>query len=112
MQARILHMPPALGREFIFLEENKVPMVVQQYKDRLYLEHKVLEIEKKDAEAAAEECFDLTNNPGRQEERERRYGRGRSVSVGDIIEVHEDRPGGEPCRVSAYLCMSFGWKKL
>lgn len=51
---------------------------------------------------AAEEAFDLTNNPDRQDERERLYGRGRSVSVGDIVEVDGD----------AYLCESMGWSKL
>lgn len=50
-------------------------------------------------EAAAEELFDLTNNPSRQEERERVYGRGRSISVGDIVSV-EDQD---------YLCASEGW---
>ena len=49
---------------------------------------------------AAEEMFDLTNNPSRQDEREELYGNGRSVSVGDIVEVD----GVD------YLCSSFGWK--
>lgn len=53
-------------------------------------------------EAAAEEVFDLTNNPGRQASREQLYGRGRSVSVGDMIEVE-----GE-----FFLCASFGWKMV
>lgn len=51
-------------------------------------------------EAAAEELFDLTNNPSRQDERERCYGRGRSLSVGDIVNVD----GVD------YLCASFGWE--
>ena len=51
---------------------------------------------------AAEEAFDLTNNPGRQDERENKYGRGRSVSVGDIVLVDE----------AAYLCLSSGWELL
>jgi hypothetical protein len=51
-------------------------------------------------EAAAEEMFDLTNNPNRQEEREEVYGRGRSLSVGDIVSVD----GVD------YLCCSSGWK--
>ena len=53
-------------------------------------------------EAAAEEAFDLTNNPSRQEEREVKYGRGRSVSPGDVIEVDGVK----------YICMSIGWEKL
>lgn len=55
-----------------------------------------------EGEDAAEEAFDLTNNPSRQDEREQKYGRGRSVSVGDIVVVD----GVE------YLCASFGWTKL
>lgn len=35
----------------------------------------------------AEYIYDLTNNPSRQEEREDFYGRGRSVSIGDIVNV-------------------------
>lgn len=50
----------------------------------------------------AEEIFDLTNNPGRQAEREELYGRGRSVSVGDIINVD----GVD------LLCCSQGWLRL
>jgi hypothetical protein len=53
-------------------------------------------------EAVAEEVFDLTNNPGRQEEREELYGRGRSVSVGDIIDV-------DGC---LFLCAPMGWTEL
>ena len=55
-----------------------------------------------EGEAAAEEVFDLTNNPSRQEEREELYGRGRSVSVGDIVSVD----GRD------YLCASVGWQVL
>jgi hypothetical protein len=51
---------------------------------------------------AAEEAFDLTNNPSRQGEREQLYGRGRSVSVGDIVEVDGVN----------YLCASMGWEEL
>lgn len=53
-------------------------------------------------EAAAEEMFDLTNNPSRQEEREKLYGRGRSVSVGDVVTVD----GVD------HVCESFSWVKL
>ena len=53
-------------------------------------------------EEAAEEAFDLTNNPSREDERMRVYGRGQSVSVGDVVLVDDD----------VYLCMSCGWEKL
>lgn len=52
-----------------------------------------------EGEDVAEEVFDLTNNPGRQRDREYLYGRGRSVSVGDIVNVD----GVD------YLCASAGW---
>lgn len=51
-------------------------------------------------ETAAEEVFDLTNNPSRQDEREDIYGNGRSVSTGDIVRVD----GVD------YLCCSLGWE--
>jgi len=52
--------------------------------------------------AAAEEVFDITNNPSRQDEREQVYGKGRSVSVGDIVVVGDEM----------YLCKSIGWEVL
>lgn len=59
--------------------------------------------EARDGEAVAEELFDLTNNPDRELERERVYGRGRSLSVGDVVFVNSK---------DMYLCMSTGWAKL
>ena len=53
-----------------------------------------------EGESVAEEMFDLTNNPGRQAERVQLYGRGRSVSVGDIVETEG----------SFYLCCGTGWE--
>ncbi len=50
----------------------------------------------------AEEVFDLTNNPSRQEEREELYGRFRSVSVGDIVNVD----GAD------WLCCKQGWWRM
>lgn len=55
-----------------------------------------------DSEDAAEEVFDLTNNPSRQDERERVYGRGPSLSTGDIVVVGEEQ----------WICMSFGWAEV
>lgn len=55
-----------------------------------------------DSQDAAEEAFDLTNNPWRQEEREEKYGRGRSLSVGDIVVVGDEQ----------WLCSSFGWEEI
>lgn len=56
---------------------------------------------------AAEEAFDLTNNPSRQEEREFLYGKVRSISVGDIIEVSQRSE-----KTQYYLCDSFGWTQI
>lgn len=53
-------------------------------------------------EEAAEEMFDLSNNPSRQDERDQLWGRRRSLSVGDVVHVE-----GE-----SYLCLSMGWHKL
>lgn len=51
---------------------------------------------------AAEEVFDLINNPSRQEERLDRYGNGRSVSVGDIIKVDD----------KMFACLAIGWQEI
>jgi hypothetical protein len=56
----------------------------------------------KEGSDAAEEMFDLTNNPSRQAERVRVFESQRSVSVGDIVEVNG----------VAYLCASMGWTEL
>ena len=55
-----------------------------------------------EGEDVAEEVFDITNNPSRQDEREELYGKFRSVSVGDIVCVDGDD----------WLCCSQGWWKL
>ena len=55
-----------------------------------------------EGEAVAEEVFDLTNNPSRQAEREALYGRNRSVSVGDIVDVDG----------KMFLCAPSGWNEL
>lgn len=55
-----------------------------------------------DASALAEEMFDLSNNPSRDNERAKRWGRVRSLSVGDIVSVN----GVD------YLCASMGWKAI
>ena len=53
-------------------------------------------------EEAAEEAFDLTNNPMRRDQRAEVYGRQRSVSVGDIVTVDG----------TDYLCAPVGWLQL
>ena len=48
-------------------------------------------------EDAAEAVFELTNHPGLNGERQRKYGNGRSVSVGDMVEVDGVRWLCRPC---------------
>lgn len=55
-----------------------------------------------EGEDAAEDMFDLTNNPSRQEERQQKYGCRRSLSVGDVVQVGNDN----------YVCGEYGWVKL
>lgn len=52
--------------------------------------------------AAAEEVFDQSNNPSRGDDRMINYGNGRSLSMGDIVDVDGVK----------YLCDSFGWKVI
>lgn len=51
---------------------------------------------------ACEEIFDLTNNPSRQAERERKYGRWSSVSVADILSVDGIK----------FICLSIGYHEI
>lgn len=53
-------------------------------------------------EAAADECFDLSNNPMREVQRDFVWGQRRSLSVGDVV-----HSAGE-----SFLCLPFGWQKL
>jgi hypothetical protein len=55
-----------------------------------------------ECEDAAEYLFELANNPYRQAERDRTYGRGRSLSVGDVVQINGD----------LYLCRPTGWVVL
>lgn len=60
---------------------------------------------------AAEEVFDITNNPSREEESNDLYGCHRPVSVGDIVIVEEFQADGSFKEVS-YLCENIGWTAL
>lgn len=53
-------------------------------------------------ELAAEEMFDLSNNPGREQERAERWGDWRSLSVGDIVQVNDD----------CWVCGVIGWQRV
>jgi hypothetical protein len=58
-------------------------------------------------EEAAEEAFDLTNNPCREEEREDLYGCHRPVCVGDVVEVLNDDGS-----MQRFVCEGVGWSVL
>lgn len=81
----------------LFFVEDKLHMVKRELPR--YTQCKFFETDL-EGETAAEEAFDLTNNPYRQREREEKYGRGRSVSTGDVIEVDGVK----------YACMNIGWE--
>lgn len=53
-------------------------------------------------EGAADECFDLSNNPMREVQRSFVWGQRRSLSVGDVVHSEGD----------SFLCLPFGWQKL
>ena len=77
------------------------PQTLQVVKDNLqrYISYPPIVVVH-EGEEAAEEAFDLTNNPSRQEEREIKYGRGPSLSVGDVVCVDGVN----------YACLSMGWQ--
>lgn len=101
MQAVILLASTELMGE-MFGHSNKADLARTGLREGRYTSSDLIEVEAATPEDAAEELFDLTNNPSRQDEREQKYGRGRSMSVGDIALA-----GGE-----YWLCVSFGWEKL
>ena len=99
-QAIIKLAPVALLGEFLF-DRNQAETIARRNLAQ-YTSEGTLTFEDLEGEQVAEEVFDLTNNPCRQDERERLYGRGRSVSVGDVVAVD----GVD------YFCASTGWRQL
>ena len=87
--------------EFYF-QKDPTALAKQLMREGRYKVHGSMGVPGMEGEAVPEEVFDLTNNPGRQYEREDMYGRHRSVSVGDIVNVD----GAD------WLCCSMGWWKL
>jgi hypothetical protein len=91
--------PDEIMSDFYF---TKNPISIAKKNLPSYKEVAVIAIENVSGKNAADEMFDLTNNPGRQAEREKCYGRLRSISVGDIVNVDG----------TDYLCDKFGWIKV
>ncbi len=97
MKASIFLAPAHMMSEFYFKDSQVIAK--QLLVDNAYIAGPVIEVEAEDGEAAADQMFDLTNSPFRQEERVEKYGRGRSLSIGDIVEYDGQK----------FLCASFGW---
>ena len=94
---RILLAPANLTTSFYMNKDDVTKLVknnIEKYKIVGSMDMVV------DGERAAEEVFDITNNPDRRHEREIFYGRNRSISVGDVVSVDNVN----------YLCGSVGWK--
>ncbi len=96
MSKVIIKLAPTKLLAELYFAENKVKYAKAWLP--LYTQHYPITLTEAGIEAA-EEAFDLTNNPSREEDRNRFYGRHRSVSVGDVVEVDG----------TDYLCDSFGW---
>ena len=97
---RIMLVNPVHLSDFYFTKDS-VQLAKNLMENGDYVDMGTLSVDQK-GDAAAEEMFDLTNNPSRQEERKRLYGEHRSLSVGDIVGVDGQ----------AYLCTSNGWEKV
>ena len=87
--------------EFYF-RKNQEATARSLLKDGWYRVQGTMGVPGMDGQAVAEEVFDLTNNPSREEEREALYGNSRSVSVGDIVNVD----GVD------WLCCKQGWWRM
>ena len=97
---RVFMLDPQLMIEF-YRQEDTAALAQRAFKQGHYSFGGEFAVQGQEQDAA-EEVFDLTNNPGRQQEREQLFGRGRSVSVGDIVQVEDE----------FFLCASMGWKAL
>lgn len=91
-----------------YLTQDRLALANKLLRENKYsAESSILFHDLEDEEVAADELFDLTNNPFRQVEREKKYGRGRSVSVGDIVSVVS-----YDGRLKMFLCEPIGWTKI
>lgn len=100
-KAVILLAPSNLFRELCFMRADGAQQAFIKSHIDEYVRCPEIETDKT-GEDAAEEMFDLTNNPFRQDEREQKYGRGRSLSVGDVVEVDGVK----------WACNSVGWEVM
>ena len=98
-KVQILLAPSRLMGEFYFRNKDTVSLI-REYHPEYQLAGEFTT--HYTGQEAAEEAFDITNNPSREQERNGIYGRKRSVSVGDIIRVDTEE----------WVCMSTGWQLL
>ena len=80
--------------------KTQVEAMQKLWGERAYLALQPIEIDCT-GEDAAEEMFDLSNNPARSEARHL-VACNRSLSVGDVVQVDNDR----------FLCLSTGWYRF
>jgi hypothetical protein len=103
MKATVYFPPASLQRDAWFA--SAALDVIKAYRDGLSLKGPTVELS--DAHyidtGAADELFDMSNNPGRQEDRDEQWGPFRSLSTGDIVALDNG---------DAWLCQSMGWRKI
>lgn len=97
--AYVLFPPPYLRRGAF---RASTQQLIAAYNDNRYSVICTIKVGNRVGEAAAEECFDITNNHVRARERVETCGNIRPVSVGDIVRI-----GGD-----AWLYCSNGWDKV
>lgn len=85
-----------------YTDEDRVALALHLLEEDYYRRAGPARVLAKRGHAAAEEMFDLTNNPSREDERAEVYGSHRSVSVGDIVSVDG----------VYFLCQPSGWTAL
>lgn len=100
--AVVSFLRPALMTSFYFMKDSPQNLARVYLSEGNYTPVSGHDVGDLIGEDAAEEMFDISNNPSREDEREAVFGRSRSISVGDIVTV--DGVG--------YLCASMGWIRL
>lgn len=99
-----VHLCPQNLRREIFITENLPSFVKDNFLK--YAETHFFTVPQA-GEEAAEEVFDLSQNPSRDEERLSVYRNHRPVCVGDVVEcLHRDRSR------QFFLCDPIGWTQI
>lgn len=102
MAQATVHLVDSLKLGDFYFTKDAAGLALKLLGEGLYTEVGPFEVVGREGEDVAEDLFDLTNNPGRQSERRVRYGQGRSIGVGDVVQVEGD----------LYVCRPTGWLKL